>query len=1330
MRLAVPDAPIQRELIERTLVQQDKNGQVELKQASIFDRSEPIAILGEAGMGKTELLTWIGETPGYVYCTARQLIFRHDPRSILGNGEVIVIDALDEVSAKNEGDAIGEVLRQLGVLSYPRFILACRVADWRSATGSEAIREQYGVAPLALHLAPLSEEEIIVFLSRKLGATTAQSVVKHFNERGLHGLLGNPQTLDLIARVAANGHLPVNRGELFEQAAEILRQEHRLEKANEQISSVSGLGAAGAAFAAMILTGSEGIVRSTPSNALPGELLLSELATLPSGDGIPAMLRTRLFKADRADRFGYLHRRIGEYLGARWLSNLADTPRKRRRMLSIFQRSKMIPASLRGMHAWLAQDPALTSAVIWADPAGLIEYGDIDQLTTPHVRELLSSLHQLSDLNPYLPALESSSLRGLIRNDLVDSILQWVATRSTPYRFRILLLNALKESDRVQRAVERLKSLVLDATEVFAIRSEAGAAISPQLTSDEWQEVLQTLIAFQDVASLRLAIELTQSVNYEFLDDAMLAQLVVAYSKRKDTVFGVLWRLQRDLPHSRLEGVLNALCNEIDLAGASPQPVKTADNNLTYFAYHLISRRVTSGEVDRQILWHWLQPFDLQYTYRRDVMDRFNGLISSNHSLRRSVQRLVLLDLPGADKLWRRLLKLQSKSPAFTPSESDLLELLSALDPADRADMRWREIVMLSLHDEVQGHELRERAKDFAAHRMDLLSWIDRLPTPRSMKREKARVRKQLKRRASKSSKFAEHRTSYTLRIDDMRAGDHGALVDPAKAYLKAFSDIGDDAAPHERVAEWLGDELGFAAHLGFERYLTQHPPEVTATDISMALAQREHFPSEYILSAALAERLRTGFGFKDLPDERLLAGLLACLETVVEETGIEGLEEALETELQNRGKWEDAMRLYFEPQLEGNIGSIFGLHELMFNGRNEELATKLALEWLQRFPHLQADSEMMLIKRMLHSRLDAQLSPIAALRIELGDERRRNWDAVGLLVDFDRTIGRLKLAPIEPKLLWNLRDLIEERHGNQAVRNLDSRLLHWIISIFRSFWAMAAPPNDVMHGNMNSWDASDFIVQLIRKLGNDHSDNAATAMNRLLSGPKDGYTYMLKVAAAEQARMRAESSYTPWTLKAVNAALLNRPPAAIEDVQAVMLEEIDIVQKKITSDDVESWRGFFDPGMVPFEEERCRDHLLGLMRQGSEGITLTPETHINDDKEVDITCSVSSLRLPIEVKGQWNRDLWTGADAQLDKLYTGDWQAGGYGIYLVLWFGKVTKQNKRLKSRGRGKPLPETAAELQRLLTLESIAAKEGRVAIVVLDLTRTQTHFLTPSV
>lgn len=107
-----------QEIIERTLWYETQNDRATLTQGELRERTEPLLILGEAGMGKSHLLEWLADAPGYAHCTARKLINRHDPRSLLNDAKTLVIDALDEVNAQKEGDAVDLVLRQLGRLGW------------------------------------------------------------------------------------------------------------------------------------------------------------------------------------------------------------------------------------------------------------------------------------------------------------------------------------------------------------------------------------------------------------------------------------------------------------------------------------------------------------------------------------------------------------------------------------------------------------------------------------------------------------------------------------------------------------------------------------------------------------------------------------------------------------------------------------------------------------------------------------------------------------------------------------------------------------------------------------------------------------------------------------------------------------------------------------------------------------------------------------------------------------------------------------------------------------------------------------------------------------
>ena len=95
-----------------------ESGRQEISEDALLTMSECLVVLGEPGMGKSTLLQRIAEFTASPLCTARQLINRSDPRTIIGDKASIVIDALDEVAAKREGDAVDLVLQKLGALNY------------------------------------------------------------------------------------------------------------------------------------------------------------------------------------------------------------------------------------------------------------------------------------------------------------------------------------------------------------------------------------------------------------------------------------------------------------------------------------------------------------------------------------------------------------------------------------------------------------------------------------------------------------------------------------------------------------------------------------------------------------------------------------------------------------------------------------------------------------------------------------------------------------------------------------------------------------------------------------------------------------------------------------------------------------------------------------------------------------------------------------------------------------------------------------------------------------------------------------------------------------
>jgi hypothetical protein len=380
----------------------------------------------------------------------------------------------------------------------------------------------------------------------------------------------------------------------------------------------------------------------------------------------------------------------------------------------------------------------------------------------------------------------------------------------------------------------------------------------------------------------------------------------------------------------------------------------------------------------------------------------------------------------------------------------------------------------------------------------------------------------------------------------------------------------------------------------------------------------------------------------------------------------------------------------------------------------DRELATRLALGWLRRYPNLPAESERPLIDRVLRSPMRDELGPIAEARcrMNLDDARRRDWDAVAFVICPDVAAARFG-DTVEPDLLWHLRDRTHGRDGEERPRvALEPREVRWVLTAFRRLWPSCGFPSGTFYGDTNPWDAASYLAGLVSRLGEDTSNEAIAAMATLVDLPSDGYSDHIKTVAAEQRRKRAEQAYDPPGLAQISAALNDAQPVDAADLMAVMLENLRVAQDQVHGSDVDWYRGFFCEDGHHEGEEACRDEMIKLLRTIDDRFEYVPESHGADDKRVDIVVRAGpSLILPIEIKGEWHRDLWTAADAQLDHLYVNDWRAER-GVYLVLWFGGASVRG------GRG--APPTPDALRERLHGTSNGAQAGRIEVVVFDLTR----------
>lgn len=1315
-----------RPIFSRTLWFQTDGGTVEtLRQADLPAKPQSVVVLGEAGMGKTELLAWLGEQPGYLFRTAKQL--RNSGSStalLLDNSTTLVIDALDELSSKNEGDAVDVMLQKLSDLGFPRFVMSCRISDWRHVTGSEAIKEQYpDLDPLVIHLQPLDEDDIHGLLTFELNgdAVRAREVIGRLEGSNLAGLMGNPQTLQMIARVVSNGPLPETKAELFEKAVEELRREHSNKKLDLQPDSQTALDAAGAAFAALILSGAEAIVYET-AEPEEFEIQIAEAAALPGAQELRSVLGSRLFgTAGAPNRMSYWHRSIGEFLGARWLARQASSSMKRKRLLALFHSHDVVPSSLRGLHAWLAiHSTDLAPDVIVADPSGMIEYGDAWALSPAMAELLLDALERSAseDQRFVAGAGTALSLRGIMRPPLMARISALITSDVVPYSLQVLLIEAVSGSSIAESLRSELRAIVLAPEAAYSVRWAALEALT-SMGGEDWVSTADAALS-AGADGPRMAMDIVKEIGAGAFSDVQIVRSAVRYAQASRRMVMQFNGLAERTPDARLDGILDSLAEQ--LAALGNRRERAGNNELTDLGYRLIERRLAMGPTAAARVWSWLRNFEDDVGYKRDQRKRVHALIRNNVELRRGVQRLVLIDEPGPKTVWRRAFRLTTRSSGFAPTEEDIVQLLESMDPqTESSEERWQDLLRLTSHSETEGAAARAAARRFASGRRELEAFINQLPIPKVHDWEIKQAREAKKREIAKAERWAKARLGMSKDIEKIRAGTAGRVIDLAYGYLDLYDDLDHDMVPVERLTNWVGTEVTQAAIAGFEAFiLTNSKP--TAREIAQSHIESMQWNVSRVIVAALAERVRVGAGFSGVSDDRLKAAFIELRHTRIDEHAkLPELQPAIEQEMSKRGLVEPTLHEWVGLQFEKRLSNVDQLVQMMWSDLDGKRAADIAVQWLTDFPDMATEPAAQLIDRLVASRRFDELREFANERLAgtMHEELRQIWNAAAFVADFPAQAKRLSAAAAsDPKLIWAIRRRVYPTRDRQSGISLSVDQLAWVFNAFRGAFPQRRHPDNGWSGDSNPWDASEFLLSLLNRIAAITSDEGVAALKALRDAPDDSYTAILKVLFAEQRRKATEERYRSPSLAQVRAIVEAGPPATVLDLQATLIELLVQIQKRVIGDPADPWRGFYDHSGRPFGEERCRDHLLTMLGPTPEGIDLAPEGHMANDKRADINATLSGMRVPIEIKGQWHNDLWHAADSQLDRLYASDYAAEKRGIYLVLWFGTSVPESKAARSQGRGRRRPQTAEALRAGLVANSRAVSEGRIEVVILNI------------
>lgn len=1321
-------------------VTQESGKTVEYGDAEFFVLQAPLIILGEPGAGKSELVREFAAKSGsQVYRASALPLFEFiAPASLPAR---IVIDGLDEVTAYTPGTPIVQVLEKLANHHHPNFVLTCRAVDWQHAANSAIIAGRWQHPPIVGHLLPLSDKEVVDFITANGGGQDGETFLKEAQKRDVADLLRNPQNLIMLLKTVQTYGWPATKSELFAKAClALIEEDNGLHRSLNRIRPAADvlLQAAGFVCAQLLLsgTGSTGIdggnVENVPKSA---EFVSEDFDTAT----IRHALATKVFRPAGRDAVEPCHRTMAEYLAAKWLSGaLCKKLSLKRLERLLYGNDYIVPSALRGLHAWLGTlSPGIAKTLIARDPYGFFRYGDPSLLSVEQSKHLLQSLEKLADVDPYFRSEDWHATfgRGLAKAGLRDDIIRVIRNPETPYQLSHLIVESIQGDAFADSIANDLLSLVLDVSATPVERNAAVDALAGCKAQPNWPETVEKLRNIGDVESLRIALDIVQE-RVEMFSGTIIAETLIGIAEAMaaedgPNYAGLGYGIHQKMSLNQLEEALQVLSENVPTEETVGR--RRGHGEAEEWIYRFVQERFERGSLPpASRVWSWLKHSE-RHSYHRSEWDKYSGEYFSQHSeYRLSIQAEAINAAPDAEALWMTLWHIGDASPGLWLRENDLIFHMDALlkDRKKYADWakRWRHLVQWGkMHRDFTGAAL-DHARSQAAQHSALQEHLTDLERPPERDYEKESQKQQRQREQRQSKKTHKRHEEFHKIQNQLATGQRiDVLYTVASSYLGRYSDIRGET-PTGRVAHLTGEDLAPLALEGIAAAAAREDIPTARQMVELRVNESKHYFFEPVLLAHCAILADSGRSLEELPLPAAASALAACQWGVhfIGDDVTPDIQKQLESIVfADQHSKETFLRDTLEPYLATGSEHVSGLYRLARSEEFEDVAGALALEWLKRFTKLSNSSLKDLmraaIRYMPHNEVVKLVREKIGNKTWENEDQRGIWMGAAFLLDYDNCRDMLAPYADENKAhLWPIREMaFPDREQGGFWPQLTPAQNHFLIIRFGPAWPPAEHPSSGWCGDQNPWDASQFIAARINALAADLSDQAATLLRGLVNdeGLK-GYQNQIKHVLVQQARRHAEEHKNTPSLSGVRSVLLQGEPISIDDLQALVVDELELLQRRLKDGPTNGVLPFWN-GDKPQDENYCRDRIVEhLTPYLEQKFKVRPHTEgtMPDSNRCDFLNTSGALDLPVEVKGQWHREVWTAALNQLQN-YTREYRAQGRGIYLVLWFGTIPRKNP---PRIHGKQSPQTAQEMESLLREQMEGKLSNFTRIFVLDVSR----------
>lgn len=1203
----------------------------------------------------------------------------------------------------------------------------------------------------------LSREEQTAILHAH-GIEHPEKFLEEAEKHSAYEFLHNPQNLLMLAEAVKEGNWPQTRSELFHSATQLLLTEHSKEhtRQNSGIYTSDELEhPAGSICALRILSDVSGI------SLLPNDIRpeYCSYRTIPffSHEIIRATLSRRVFAAgDELETVDYSHRTIAEYLAAKWLASIVEKGLPLGRLRSLLGFEGYPSSELRGLHAWLAVFlPQYANVFIQADPYGVLTYGDAASLSTVDKQSLLVALSKLSESDPWFRNHGfSSNLNGFVSEEMEAHLRLIIHDPKSRFSLRMLILESLSVTTPILSLNQDLIDVVRSERHSYAEKEEAITALIHSGLSGI-KEVIGIYSELKEINhdNIRLRNHIIQLLYKDYFSALDVAQLLIdTLSVTEERLpVGALWGIIDIVPAVDIMIIFERL---YQYQNENIDNWYSSSINRHEVLYYIESGLViilnTKDQYTAEQIWICLS---VHYWYKEHYSrfdsktDRIVQLLKEREWQYEDIIDAAVASFSRYNTRFLFLHEFDQSTFWVIPRELLLSRFIHYLSSDEKVQDKIRFIYRLAFpvlwSCDVPSQKVFDFLISYGLFNNKLSSVLeDALICEIDDWQVKNNVNR-LESEKEKRDTINADKLDFELYREQIVSGVHtGWLKHIAYIYYARYTDVDKKQSYSEHLSSALGDENVMDSISGLMATL-QRQDLPTLDDVNAFIIEGHYYKWWFSILAG-AEEL-----WKRKPDitqwhEGLLKILLA-------------LELGLGKYIQNGKKndthifeWKKHIIIYrtdifietyhyiIDACFKNKLQCISALNYLIRdNSLSDSHIIPLFMHFAEKYPddvnHTERLVEWLLARPQIHRELLKLSQLMVNRRGVLKKVNYHIWLVCCYLLEPEQANDLfISEAKSDPEIIWLVRELTgnARRQRENNSQELSLIQLETIIKVSATHFPNAYHPADGSHGSRNSWDYAEFIRALVNEISTISSYDASEALERLLLLPEcESYRDHLSHAQSNQRIRYRESQFHHADWKQAVSTLVNETPVNVMDLYSLLLDHIRDISNRIAYENTDIYKQFWNEDsygrtLVPKPEESCRHIFLELLRTRLNPLKIScePEGHMVSDKRADIIVSLPGIKIPIEIKRDYHRDVWTALNGQLDRLYTKNPDAAGYGIYLVFWFGSARPNT--LPRLAKNMDQPENASAMENMLNETVPVEKRDRLSAIVIDVSGEDIH------